>query len=281
MKKRFTLIELLVVIAIIAILAAILLPALQAARARAQSASCISNLKQLGLVGQQYTNDHRGMWGSNNTGGNGILGTGWVYNLHRGKYIKLTDPGETTWWEAFSSERIDAVNASLPEFMRCPSVIFAKDYKGTKNFHQTYGSNYDNGGQRLVIPMMHSELSKGYTTGGSFLRDGVGPSDRMWFGDTVNRNNIQCHMTVMWNAGVGSTGATNIWSYLSPVHTGRVNLTTADGAVRTTDGPGLIDFYFARHTGGGHFQAQRIAAYNEQGGGAGGNSGVNALTTIP
>ena len=278
MKKRFTLIELLIVIAIIAILAAILLPALQAARERAKSSNCVNNLKQCGTMGQQYINDHRGMWGSNNTGGDPMLGTSWVYNLYRGKYITLNDPGQSTWWVKFSSDRIDSINNSMPDSLRCPTIPLATDYKGTKNFLQSYGSNYDNGGQRLVVPMMHSELSKGYTTGGAFLRDGVGPSERMWFGDTVNRNNIQCHMAIMWNTGVGGTGATNVWSYLSPVHNGRVNLTTADGGVRSTDGPGLIDFYFARHVGSGHFQAQRIAAYYEQGGGSG---GTNTLITIP
>ena len=54
----FTLVELLVVIAIIAILAALLLPALAKAKAKAQLANCISNLKQLGLTSVMYHGDN-------------------------------------------------------------------------------------------------------------------------------------------------------------------------------------------------------------------------------
>lgn len=54
-KCAFTLIEMLVVIAIIALLAASIVPAVSSSLSRAKSASCASNLRQIGLAFQMYT----------------------------------------------------------------------------------------------------------------------------------------------------------------------------------------------------------------------------------
>ncbi len=77
-KTAFTLIELLVVITIIAILAAILFPVFARARENARRASCMSNMKQIGLGILQYTQDYderypkplSGDWGN----GSGVSG---------------------------------------------------------------------------------------------------------------------------------------------------------------------------------------------------------------
>lgn len=55
--RAFTLIELLTVITIIAILAALLFPVFAKAREKARTASCMSNLKQLGVAITMYVSD--------------------------------------------------------------------------------------------------------------------------------------------------------------------------------------------------------------------------------
>ena len=62
LKKGFTLIELLVVIAIISILASILFPVFARARENARRASCMSNVRQIGLGFMQYTQDYDEMY---------------------------------------------------------------------------------------------------------------------------------------------------------------------------------------------------------------------------
>jgi prepilin-type N-terminal cleavage/methylation domain-containing protein/prepilin-type processing-associated H-X9-DG protein len=74
----FTLLELLVVIAIIGILAALLLPAINRAKAKAQAAACLSNLKQFGVAFNLYAGDHDDGVLPNQDGQNVPLGQTWV-----------------------------------------------------------------------------------------------------------------------------------------------------------------------------------------------------------
>lgn len=60
-KHAFTLVELLVVIGIIALLISILLPALNKARQQAQSTTCMSNLRQVGIAYRFYAEANRGL----------------------------------------------------------------------------------------------------------------------------------------------------------------------------------------------------------------------------
>jgi len=93
-RRGFTLIELLVVIAIIAILAAILFPVFAQAREKARQASCLSNLKQIGLAFKMYVQDYDERWplndqlpcctnGQINSDGVDFQWNGWVSNALR------------------------------------------------------------------------------------------------------------------------------------------------------------------------------------------------------
>ncbi|MCK6487070.1 MAG: type II secretion system GspH family protein [Planctomycetes bacterium] len=62
MHRGFTLIELLVVIAIVAILAGMLLPALASVKSAAQSSTCATQLRHLGMATTAYSADNEGLF---------------------------------------------------------------------------------------------------------------------------------------------------------------------------------------------------------------------------
>ena len=59
-KRNYTLIELLTVIFIIAVLAGLIIPATALVRGKAKRTSCASNLKQVGALAMQFSNDRDG-----------------------------------------------------------------------------------------------------------------------------------------------------------------------------------------------------------------------------
>lgn len=130
-RRGFTLIELLVVIAIIAILAAILFPVFARAREAARSASCRSNLKQLGTAMMIYAQDYdETCIPINNCSGTQLLPTG---------QPSLSQTCGPNWWVLWN-HLLHPYTKNFGVF-NCPSFTGVK-YTGQYTLAISYGYNW-------------------------------------------------------------------------------------------------------------------------------------------
>ncbi len=120
--------------AIIAILAALLLPALARGKVSAQSAKCVSNLRQIGIAAQLY-------WDDNN-------GNTFPYHL------AATNGGDIYWfgWIAAGNEETRAFDpkyAALNAYLTgrgvglCPALNYSDDHFKLKAEGKTFGYGYN------------------------------------------------------------------------------------------------------------------------------------------
>lgn len=108
-ERGFTLVELLVVIGIIAVMIGMLMPALPRARAQANSVKCMSNLKQVGLALQLYSETWKGYVYPPRLGANRLPHERWMIHVFKMKYP--TEPALT---------RDQDSSPWTPDVMLCP-----------------------------------------------------------------------------------------------------------------------------------------------------------------
>ena len=123
----FTLIELLIVIAIISILAAILFPVFARARESARRASCMSNLKQIGLGMMMYVQDYDEVYPPRYVGWQGMPpGGDWGAPNH---------PQTYWYWQQLLYPYTKNLQVSI-----CPSI--GGSASSSAVLKQNYGVNY-------------------------------------------------------------------------------------------------------------------------------------------
>ncbi|MDZ4818507.1 MAG: prepilin-type N-terminal cleavage/methylation domain-containing protein [Planctomycetota bacterium] len=169
-KQAFTLIELLVVIGIVAVCGSLLMPALIKARASAQRATCVGNLRQLGYAAIMYSDDNEGRafrYSFGSTNGGKLYWFGWLQD----------GPEE--------SREFDLTKGVLWPYLQAGGVELcpALQYHATRFKRKAKGAAYGYG--------YNLHLAGSSTTEPSNLASLIRPSEIALFADAAQVNTFQ------------------------------------------------------------------------------------------
>ncbi|MDR1279570.1 MAG: type II secretion system GspH family protein [Opitutaceae bacterium] len=187
LRAAFTLTELLVVIAVIGILAGILLPVVSIVRTSARTASCKSNLRQIGVGIHLYIQDNKG-----------FLPGPFAYGVSQG-YKKTSGENNNRYFFAFLAPYLDLPEAKTDVRQArhglCPGWLVAmastpEDQRGSvyvlnHNLQDTDGSQWSPWGHKSINPPQpFSRLTPEQLTRSWALQD----ADKKSVGDTVRND---------------------------------------------------------------------------------------------
>lgn len=132
--SALTLIEMLVVIAVLAVLIGVLVPTLARGKTSAHRIRCVSNLRQLGIAGQMYWDDHGGhafRWRTFSTNGGDIFWFGWLQRGSEGE--RVFDPKYGALYPYLAGRGVET----------CPALNYLSPQFKLKATGASYGYGYN------------------------------------------------------------------------------------------------------------------------------------------
>lgn len=254
-ERAFTLIELLVVISIIAILMSIMMPALSRARAMAQSVSCRSQLRDIGLGFNMYVQDNSGHV-VQTSGSTQYFGGRWMMSLSKYMYNRRVNSADDPQGAASEGGIYDF------QLFRCPVEAvkikkaglnpdgtiangswgnygynqFFTGYPANTNFNRTPNNTREANAWRKFDSIITPSTLPLFADTNTDDPVNIGDKGMWWL--SAKGPHPNAYFNHNWNGGAARISQTSSqWAPrgAAPNHNGKTNYLMADGHVETTD----------------------------------------------